>query len=46
MINKGQWVILPHDKVKDIPGLLLSPPVVYPNGTGVPGEFATTLSLV
>ena len=30
MINKGQWIILPHSKVKELPGLRLSPPGVVP----------------
>jgi hypothetical protein len=30
MINKEQWVILPYDSVKDLPGLTLSPPGVIP----------------
>ena len=43
MINKGQWVNLPYDKLNDLPGLHLSPVVMSPNGTGSPGGFATTL---
>ena len=30
MINKGQWIILPYSKVKELPGLRLSPPGVVP----------------
>ena len=30
MINKGQWIILPYSKVKELPGLRLSPPRVVP----------------
>ena len=30
MIQKQQWVILPFDAVKDLPGLRLSPPGCIP----------------
>ena len=30
MIKKEQWVVLPFDEVKDLPGLRLSPPGVVP----------------
>lgn len=30
MMQKGQWVILPYDDVKDLPNLRLSPPGVVP----------------
>mmetsp|Transcript_4673 Transcript_4673/g.5208 ORF Transcript_4673/g.5208 Transcript_4673/m.5208 type:complete len:311 (-) Transcript_4673:509-1441(-) len=30
MHNKGQWMILPYNAVKDLPGLRLSPPGVIP----------------
>ena len=36
MINKGQWVILPYDKVKDLPGLRLSPPGCVPQRDWMP----------
>ena len=30
MIHKGQWIILPYDRVKDLPGLCLPPPGCVP----------------
>ena len=30
MINKAQWVVLPFDAVKNLPGLRISPPGVIP----------------
>lgn len=30
MINKSQWIVLPFEDVKDLPGLRLSPPGVVP----------------
>ena len=30
MINKDQWIVLPYDDVKDLPGLRLSPPGCIP----------------
>lgn len=30
MIDKDQWLILPFEEVKDLPGLRLSPPGVIP----------------
>ena len=30
MINKGQWIVIPYDLAKNLPGLRLSPPGVIP----------------
>jgi hypothetical protein len=30
MINKGQWIVIPYDLAKTLPGLRLSPPGVIP----------------
>ena len=30
MINKGQWIVLPHSAVQHLPGLRVSPPGVVP----------------
>jgi len=32
MVLKGQWIVLPYEDVKNLPGLHLSPPGVIPQG--------------